>query len=273
MGPKYGRRACGVRGGAFGCVGLAAQPGSSSVQAGAVSSPTGATHAPRNRAQQKATILIAGSRAVEQCNPRGEPRGTDGGLSPPSAGSSQWAQSKLHGSEWSNSALEIAGHFRSIASTGEEPAEQAYTAVGAPGFTPGVRIRGEANRFIDSSSVLLDEGIHLCSVRTMHRILAENTEVRERRNQLRHPHYAAPELLATKPNELWSWDITKLHGPTKWSYFYLYMIIDVFSRYVVGWMIAHRESTALAKKLIAETCAREKIKPARSASMPTAARR
>jgi len=121
--------------------------------------------------------------------------------------------------------------------------------------------------------VLLDEGIHLCSVRTMHRILAENTEVRERRNQLRHPHYAAPELLATKPNELWSWDITKLHGPTKWSYFYLYMIIDVFSRYVVGWMIAHRESTALAKKLIAETCAREKIKPARSASMPTAARR
>jgi putative transposase len=121
-------------------------------------------------------------------------------------------------------------------------------------------------RFVDLApvqvySVLLDERRHLCSVRTMHRILAENAEVRERRNQLRHPQYAAPELLATKPNQLWSWDITKLHGPTKWTYYYLYVIIDVFSRYVVGWMIAHRESATLAKKLIAETCAREHIKP------------
>jgi transposase InsO family protein len=95
----------------------------------------------------------------------------------------------------------------------------------------------------------------------MHRILAENAELRERRNQLRHPAYAKPELLATSPNKLWSWDITKLHGPAKWTYFYLYVILDVYSRYVVGWMVAHRESATLAQKLIAETCAREGIAP------------
>jgi putative transposase len=76
----------------------------------------------------------------------------------------------------------------------------------------------------------------------MYRLLAAHGEVRERRNQLRHPCYAAPELLARRPNELWSWDITKLLGPAKWTYFYLYVMLDVFSRYVVGWMIAHRES-------------------------------
>ena len=97
--------------------------------------------------------------------------------------------------------------------------------------------------------------------RKMHRVLAENAEVRERRNQLRHPAYARPELLATAPNELWSWDITKLLGPTKWTYYYLYVILDVFSRYVVGWMVAHRESAALAEKLIAATCERERIEP------------
>jgi transposase InsO family protein len=85
------------------------------------------------------------------------------------------------------------------------------------------------------------------------------TSVRERRDQLRHPHYAAPELLATGPNELWSWDITKLAGPAKWTYFYLYVILDVFSRSVVGWMVAHRESAALAEKLIRETCSRQGI--------------
>jgi putative transposase len=110
-------------------------------------------------------------------------------------------------------------------------------------------------------ATLLQEGRYLCSVRTMHRILAENAEVRERRNQLRHPAYTKPELMATAPNQLWSWDITKLHGPTKWTYFHLYVILDVFSRYVVGWMVAHRESNELAKKLIAETCARQGIEP------------
>jgi putative transposase len=109
-------------------------------------------------------------------------------------------------------------------------------------------------------ATLLDEGRYLCSERTMYRILAENHEVRERRAQLRHPHYAAPELLATRPNQLWSWDITKLLGPTKWSYFHLYVILDVFSRYVVGWMVADRESATLAEKLIAETCLRQQIK-------------
>ncbi len=121
-------------------------------------------------------------------------------------------------------------------------------------------------RFVDLAPAevyarLLDEKRYLCSERTMYRILEENHEVRERRDQLRHPHYAAPELLATRPNELWSWDITKLAGPAKWTYFYLYVILDVFSRSVVGWMVAHRESAALAEKLIRETCSRQGIVP------------
>lgn len=121
-------------------------------------------------------------------------------------------------------------------------------------------------RFIDLSpaevhATVLEEGRYLCSVRTMHRILAENAEVRERRDQLRHPSYAKPELLATGPNQLWSWDITKLLGPAKWTYYYLYVVLDVFSRYVVGWMIAYAESATLAKKLIAETCERQNVDP------------
>ena len=121
-------------------------------------------------------------------------------------------------------------------------------------------------RFVDLSpgeihAMLLDEGRYLGSERTMYRILAANHEVRERRNQLRHPSYAAPELLSRAPNELWSWDITKLKGPVKWTYYYLYVILDVFSRYVVGWMVARRESAALAKRLIEETCQREGISP------------
>lgn len=110
-------------------------------------------------------------------------------------------------------------------------------------------------------AMLLDEGRYICSERTMYRILAENAEIRERRAQLRHPAYKAPELLATAPNQLWSWDITKLLGPAKWTYFYLYVILDVYSRYVVGWMLAHRESAALAKRLIAETCERQGVTP------------
>lgn len=121
-------------------------------------------------------------------------------------------------------------------------------------------------RFIDLApaevwATLIDEERYLCSIRTMYRILDENSEVRERRNQLRHPKYAAPELLATGPNQLWSWDITKLLGPNKWTYFYLYKVMDVFSRKVVGWMVAPRESAALAKKLFEACCKREGIKP------------
>ncbi len=121
-------------------------------------------------------------------------------------------------------------------------------------------------RFVDLApaevfATLLDEGRYLCSERTMYRILAANQEVRERRDQLRHPDYVAPELMATGPNELWSWDITKLKGPAKWVYFYLYVILDVFSRFVVGWMVAHRESAALAKRLIDESCQRQGISP------------
>jgi putative transposase len=113
-------------------------------------------------------------------------------------------------------------------------------------------------RFIDLAptevyAALLDEGRYICSIRTMYRVLAAHQEARERRDQRRHPEYVKPELLATHPNELWSWDITKLLGPAKWTYFYLYVILDVFSRYVVGWMVAHREAKKLAERLIAET--------------------
>lgn len=120
--------------------------------------------------------------------------------------------------------------------------------------------------FIDKAphevyATLLDEGVYHCSIRTMYRILAKNKEVRERRNQLAHPPYHKPELLATEPNQLWSWDITRLLGPVKWSYFYLYVILDIFSRYVTGWMVAPRESATLAKRLINETSNKQGINP------------
>ena len=108
-------------------------------------------------------------------------------------------------------------------------------------------------------AALLDEGQYRCDWRTMYRILHEHQEVRERRNILHRPNYTKPELLATKPNELWSWDITKLRGPKKWTYFYLYVILDVYSRYVVGWMITTLESADLASELITETCRRQGI--------------
>ena len=124
-----------------------------------------------------------------------------------------------------------------------------------------------SGRFVDQPphevyATLLDEGLYVCSVRTMYRILESAREVRERRNQAQHPAYARPELLATRPNELWSWDITKLLGPAKWTYFYLYVILDVFSRYVTGWMVAHQETAALANRLIHETCRKQEIVPA-----------
>ena len=112
----------------------------------------------------------------------------------------------------------------------------------------------------EACATLLDEKRYLCSERTMNRVLAENSEIRERRGQLRHPSYAPPELLATVPNQLWSWDITKLLGPAKWTYYYLYVMLDVFSRYVVGWMVAHRETAALAERFIEETCEHLRIR-------------
>ena len=121
------------------------------------------------------------------------------------------------------------------------------------------------DRFIDQSprevyATLLDEGLYLCSVRSMYRILNQHGEVRERRDQLRHPVYKKPELLATGSNQVWSWDITKLLGPAKWTYFYLYVLLDIFSRYVVGWMAAPQESASLAKKLIEESCVKQSIR-------------
>ena len=121
-------------------------------------------------------------------------------------------------------------------------------------------------RFVDRSpgevvATLLDEGHYLCSERTMYRILAAEQPVRERRNQLTHPRYTKPELLATAPNQTWSWDITRLLGPKRWTYFYLYVLLDIFSRYVVGWMVAERESAALAATLIEQSCLKQAIAP------------
>ena len=122
------------------------------------------------------------------------------------------------------------------------------------------------DRFVDKSpgevwATLLDEGTYLCSERTMYRILADNEEVKERRNQLKHPEYTKPELLAEGPNEVWSWDITKLRGPVKWTCFYLYVILDIFSRYVVGWMVAPGETASLGQKLIRQSCKKQVIDP------------
>jgi putative transposase len=119
-------------------------------------------------------------------------------------------------------------------------------------------------RFVDSSpaevwATLLDEGTYLASQRTMYRLLAADGPVRERRDQLTHPPYARPELLAERPNQVWSWDITKLLGPATWAYFYLYAILDVFSRYIVGWTVQHRETGPIAEQLITQTLSQQKI--------------
>ncbi len=124
----------------------------------------------------------------------------------------------------------------------------------------------DSERFMDQAprsvhAALLDEGRYICSVRTMYRILAAEGEVQERRNQRQHPKYEKPELLASRPNQVWSWDITKLKGPSKWTVFHLYVIIDIFSRYVVGWMVANRESSELAKRFIADTHRKQGIQP------------
>jgi putative transposase len=148
------------------------------------------------------------------------------------------------------------------ASPAPEPASPAQRPAPARALSPDERARVltvlHEGRFQDRApaviqATLLDEGQYLCSTRTMYRILEQQGESRERRDQLVHPPYQKPELLATAPNQLWSWDITKLLGPAKWTYFYLYVILDVFSRYVTGWMVAHRESAELAKQFIEET--------------------
>jgi putative transposase len=106
---------------------------------------------------------------------------------------------------------------------------------------------------------LLSTGLHLCSARTMYRILEASKQVRERRAQARHPKYAAPQLLATQPNQVWSWDVSKIPTTTKWQYLYLHVMLDIFSRYVVGWMVEERENSELAQALIAASCAKQGI--------------
>lgn len=123
-----------------------------------------------------------------------------------------------------------------------------------------------SERFADKAprqvyATLLDEDIYHCSAKTMYRILQEVKEVRERRDQLRHPDYKKPELLATGPNQVWSWDITKMLGPVKWTYYYLYVILDIYSRYVVGWMVATEEAACLARRLVGETTEKQSIQP------------
>ena len=127
-----------------------------------------------------------------------------------------------------------------------------------------VRDTLNSERFADQAprevyATLLDEGTYLCSIPSMYRILRENAEVQERRNQLRHPAYAKPQLVATQPNRVWSWDITKLLGPAVGVYFYLYVLLDLFSRFVVGWLIAEREAATLAEQLIIDSCVRQQI--------------
>lgn len=136
----------------------------------------------------------------------------------------------------------------------------------SPNERASVRAVLNSESFMDQAprqiyATLLDEGTYLCHWRTMYRILHEFAEVRERRNQHQHPAYQKPELLAEAPNQVWSWDITKLRGPAKWTHFALYTVIDIFSRFIVGWMIAERESAELAKQLIATAAANQGIQP------------
>ncbi len=123
-----------------------------------------------------------------------------------------------------------------------------------------------SERFADLSprqvyATLLDEGQYYCHWRTMYRILSAHAEVRERRNQRRHPTYQKPELLATAPNQVWSWDITQLRGPHKGQHYALYVVLDIFSRYVVGWTLAERQLASLARTLIETSCQKEGIEP------------
>jgi putative transposase len=134
----------------------------------------------------------------------------------------------------------------------------------APAERAAILAALHAERFADTApaevwATLLDEGTYLGSLSTFYRLLRQAGETRERRAQAAHPAAVKPELMATGPNRVWSWDITKLHGPAKWTYYYLYVILDIYSRYATGWMVATRESAALAEKLIAATCAKQGI--------------
>lgn len=124
----------------------------------------------------------------------------------------------------------------------------------------------DSDKFMDKAPAqvyakLLEDGQYLCSTRTMYRVLADAQQVRERRAQRRHPAYVKPQLVATAPNQVWSWDTTKLPGPVKGTYYTLYVILDIFSRYIVGWEVTARESAAVAQNLIAACCEKQRIAP------------
>ena len=157
-------------------------------------------------------------------------------------------------------------HQRPAVPPRPRPARAASPRALGPGERQAVLDVLHTERFVDQSpaevhATLLEEQTYLCSTRTMYRLLAEAGEVRERRDQARHPAYAKPELVATTPNQIWSWDITKLKGPVPYLYFSLYVILDLFSRYVVGWMVAAHESARLAERLIEATCHKQGIAP------------
>ena len=165
--------------------------------------------------------------------------------------------------------LSVATHYRrqarSHASPSDQPARSSHRALSDEETQAVLQVLHEP-RFVDMApgevyATLLDEGRYIASERTMYRILEANQEVKERRNQLRHPKYAKPELLATGPNQVWSWDITKLRTTVKWVYLYLYVILDIFSRYVVGWMVAEHENAQLARHLVEETYRKHDIDP------------
>ena len=138
-----------------------------------------------------------------------------------------------------------------------EPRFAAWAAKRTKAASSGQRAQAPAEIY----ATLLDEGQYRCSARTMYRLLHKHKEVRERRNQLCHPAYTKPELLAERPNEVWSWDITKLKGPTKWSYFYLYVVLDIYSRRVVGWQIAEAETATLFEPLFHDAIAKHNVPP------------
>lgn len=169
------------------------------------------------------------------------------------AESRSWYNRRLKATTVTSNSTSDASHVR-------QPSVRALT----PEEEARVLAHLNSERFADCSPAqvfaeLLDDGIYLCSERTNYRILARHGEVRERRNQLRHPHYHAPELLATKCNMVWSWDITKLRSMINGTCYHLYVIIDVFSRYIVAWTIAERESDFLAADFIEEACRRQGI--------------
>jgi putative transposase len=148
----------------------------------------------------------------------------------------------------------------------EKPPRPSPARALSPVERANVRDLLASERFMDRSpyeiyATLLDEGVYTCSISTMYRILHEYDEVQERRNQRQHPAYAKPELLATGPNQVWSWDITKLRGPAKWHYYYLYTMLDIYSRYAVGWLLAEQESADLAQQLIEISCEKQQIAP------------